>query len=68
MTINTKPKLNKERMEKKQKKTIKEEKGKCIVCGSLTHHKGRFVDDPDDEVGYLDWCCEECWEDLQRLI
>jgi hypothetical protein len=55
-------------MTKKQKKTIKEEKGKCIVCGSLTHHKGRFVDDPDDEVGYLDWCCEECWEDLQGLI
>jgi len=39
-------------------------KGKCIICGSETEDKHHFIDDPDDEVGYLDWCCDECYEEF----
>lgn len=42
---------------------MKEEKikGKCIICGKITKDQHKFIDDPDDEVGYLDWCCDNCY-------
>ena len=35
---------------------------KCIYCEQLTEDKHKFCDDPDDEIGYWDWCCDECYE------
>jgi len=48
----------------KPMKNQKKPKGKCIVCGKLTSHKGRFIDDPKDKVGYREWCCKDCWEKI----
>jgi len=49
-----------------EKKEIK--KGKCIHCGKWTIDQHKFTDDSDDEIGYLDWCCDNCYEDLQESL
>jgi hypothetical protein len=42
--------------------------GKCIVCGRMTSDMHYFTDDPEDTVGYLDYCCDECFEYLLERL
>ena len=47
---------------------IPKNQGKCRVCGKQTKDKNKFTDDYDDEVGYYDFCCDECWEGLEKNL
>lgn len=45
------------------------EKGMCVNCHRLTAERHRFTDDPESNgYGYLDWCCDECYEHLVEKI
>lgn len=56
---------------KKVSEMIKTFRGKCMKCGEMTEERHKFTDDFDEEgqpTGYSEWCCDECFDDLQESL